>query len=68
VYEQQILDIIDTAEKKMSKSEAESRAKVLKEKTKGDMNAYQFFKYLENREKAVFALIQISKKRTEITL
>jgi len=67
-FEQQILDILDSAEKKMSKAEAESRAKASHEKTKGDMNAYQMFKYLENKEKAVMLLVQVAKKRTEVVL
>jgi len=67
IFEQKILDIMDSAEKKMSKAEAESRAKILP-KTKGDMNDYEFYRYLENREKSVMALCQICKKRTETNL
>lgn len=55
-------------EKKVSRVDAESQAKIDKTPSKlnPNMSVYMYFKYLQDRKNIINSLIQICKKRTEL--
>jgi hypothetical protein len=63
-----INQIKDTSEKKVSRVDAESKAKISDTPSvlNPKMTVYLYFKYLEDRKATINSLVQICKKRTEL--
>jgi hypothetical protein len=65
-FRERIIAIQESAEKKMSKTDAEDRAMVEKEIYKADMSAYRYYSYLNNRLKTAEELIRVAKERSKV--